>query len=1716
MNSKGANVIFTSIMIILLSVAAMIIIVGFVVPFFNSLREEMKFNQNKENLLLINKEFVELKSNDINTFKNLNLNVVSEIIFDAETNTVYIKQKISNNSFNNFKDTNIGNLSIEKANGLMTFTLYLDGVVTLEKSTVVNGNNTLRLTIKDIVNNIPIISITQYHGQVYLTIDPKISAFISSLEITINSTPEANIYYTLDGSEPTQSSTLYTGPFTIYDSRTIKARGYANGYTDSAIISRSYSAIPLLNFNLFTITPNSYAFTKELVVHAQVDPDANIYYTLDGSDPTESSTLYVGPITITEDNTTLKLRAFKYAYNPSEIITKTFYEIAGLQFYNKYDTNLTTDLSENNIKVIESTVDFDEDGAHFQNDLNNYIYIENDWNNSNPHLNLGTDNFTFEAFLKGNYKGQIYGQRGFIGGVNLYVDSNSHLTLKLSGSDQFILLAGAASDENYIYVTTIGSHNIQKRRKDNWKLVATAGGPRQGYSPISFNYPYNLAVDESFVYVSDQSNHRIVKLNISDLSFHSMLSNGAGTGSNQLNRPYGIAVDDQYIYVVEYGNHRVKKLKKDNFALVATLGGPSAGSGDMQFYNPRGIAVDDQYIYVTEEYYHRIKKYNKTDFTFVSKACGPTYGTGNEQMRSPRDITVDDSYIYITEYNNNRVMIRNKDHDMTFAAIIYSTGSLGDDTYFYNPQGITNDENYLYVLNYSDNRIIKINKSDYSPVDVFGGNKPLPENIYVPQGMVNDGEHIYYVDYSLNRAVKRRLSDFAVVGIIGGPYYGSANDKLSLPYDLAVDDNYLYITNNGNSQIRKFNKTDLSWEYTYAPGSAVLGGPRGIAIDGNDLYVLAVSGSRHTLNKIDISSTPWTVTASIGGVAGTGDDEFSYPTSVAVDDTYVYVADYYNHRVKKHLKSDLSFVSQLGVTGFATRIPKFLYNPTSVIYDNNYLYIANNGTYSVLKYDTNFNYISSIGFNSGYTISEFLYVSGLTIHDNYLYVADSTTGIITRRNLNEFDANISTAGSGTDHNFFYNPYSADCDENYCYVVDYTIHRLQVVDRKTKKIVKYLGGIENYGTSTYTDGRRSNFFSYPGYVLLDGDYIYVADRSNHRIAKYNKSDLSYITQFGTVAGSTTSTLNSPRQIAIYDNNLYIADYTNNRIMIIDKTDMSYIASFGTTGTGDNQFSGIHGVAVDEDYIYTVEYSNNRIKKINKHTFEYVSQIGSYGSGDDQFNRPAQLTLDENYIYIADYGNHRIKKHLKSDLSFVAKAGSYGIEDDQFYNPGDVKYKDENTLLVTDLGNSRLEIYNPSDLSYVKKIDLSTYNNDGLFFPSYIAGDENYIYITDNYNHRVIKKNKSDLSTVAFVGGPLAGSRDDQFRFPHGIAIDENYIYINDYSNCRIVKRNKSDLSYVSKLANGCSAGDSQIYYGTGIAVDDDYVYVSENTYHRIKKFTKDDFTFVTSIGGPNAGNGDDQFNNPRGITVDDNYIYVADSSNHRIHKRNKQDFTLVKMYGLGVTGVESTDTFYSPNGVTIHNGLLYVTEYANSRIKVFDTNFNFKYKFGRRGWEPDMFYRPTDIAVDDDYIYVVDYSNHRIVKRSMSDLNNIRDVSKTGYFGIQGYIGKTMTSVGTITEDSQIALVRNDDDFCMYINGELDSCESFYLYPTSLTYSEPNVHYDTSATSTSYILSENQNYYPHVIGNAGLPFPGDGHIKYVRFFDTNLSGADINALYHSYK
>ena len=104
--------------------------------------------------------------------------------------------------------------------------------------------------------------------------------------VTISAGEGTSIYYTIDGTTPTNSSTLYTVPFVLNSDATIKAVAYS-GNLHSEVISFDYTP----NYsNKPSITQNGATIT--------ITGSGTIYYTTNGSDPDTGSTLYDGPFTL--------------------------------------------------------------------------------------------------------------------------------------------------------------------------------------------------------------------------------------------------------------------------------------------------------------------------------------------------------------------------------------------------------------------------------------------------------------------------------------------------------------------------------------------------------------------------------------------------------------------------------------------------------------------------------------------------------------------------------------------------------------------------------------------------------------------------------------------------------------------------------------------------------------------------------------------------------------------------------------------------------------------------------------------------------------------------------------------------------------------------------------------------------------------------------------------------------------------------------------------------------------------------------------------------------------------------------------------------------------------------------------------------------------------------------------------------------------------------
>ena len=137
-------------------------------------------------------------------------------------------------------------------------------------------------------------------------------------------TDDAEIRYTLDGREPTEESDLYTEPFTIDDTTTIKAKAFKTDWFDSETATTTFTR-EWYTAETPVIEPTEAEFanvSQEVSIACATD-GAAIYYTTDGSDPAENGLEYKRPFTIYK-SCIVKAIAKKYDWKDSAETTATF------------------------------------------------------------------------------------------------------------------------------------------------------------------------------------------------------------------------------------------------------------------------------------------------------------------------------------------------------------------------------------------------------------------------------------------------------------------------------------------------------------------------------------------------------------------------------------------------------------------------------------------------------------------------------------------------------------------------------------------------------------------------------------------------------------------------------------------------------------------------------------------------------------------------------------------------------------------------------------------------------------------------------------------------------------------------------------------------------------------------------------------------------------------------------------------------------------------------------------------------------------------------------------------------------------------------------------------------------------------------------------------------------------------------------------------------
>jgi len=157
------------------------------------------------------------------------------------------------------------------------------------------------------------------------TFSPAPGTYTNALPVSLSSlTPNATIYYTTDGSQPSHTSTVYSGPIQVIgNSLTVKAFASAANFSDSPIVTGSYIIQPPPVAQP-VISPAAGTYTSSQMI--SITPPASgaqIYYTIDGSTPTLASRLYTGPFIIIGSET-VNAVAFVSGVGQSSVATAAY------------------------------------------------------------------------------------------------------------------------------------------------------------------------------------------------------------------------------------------------------------------------------------------------------------------------------------------------------------------------------------------------------------------------------------------------------------------------------------------------------------------------------------------------------------------------------------------------------------------------------------------------------------------------------------------------------------------------------------------------------------------------------------------------------------------------------------------------------------------------------------------------------------------------------------------------------------------------------------------------------------------------------------------------------------------------------------------------------------------------------------------------------------------------------------------------------------------------------------------------------------------------------------------------------------------------------------------------------------------------------------------------------------------------------------------------
>ncbi|MBM3943574.1 MAG: hypothetical protein FJ316_11795 [SAR202 cluster bacterium] len=255
------------------------------------------------------------------------------------------------------------------------------------------------------------------------------------------------------------------------------------------------------------------------------------------------------------------------------------------------------------------------------------------------------------------------------------------------------------------------------------------------------------------------------------------------------------------------------------------------------------------------------------------------------------------------------------------------------------------------------------------------------------------------------------------------------------------------------------------------------------------------------------------------GAKGEGDEEFTWPNSVAVDKSgNVYVSDEWLNRVTI-FSPEGKFVGKWGVKGNKNGQWE---RPAGMVFDaDNNMLVCDSLNHRIQKFTKDGEYISKFGkFGAGH--GEFNMPWGICLdRQSNVYVADWRNDRIQKFSP-EGKFMMAVGGTGSGDGQFNRPADVAVDaDGYIYATDWRNDRVQVFDPQGRYVTKFLGDCPGY-SKWAVDRMASNpenmkeqrdlvknftpervFYQPTGIVVDDQNRIIVTDTGRHRLQIYQK-------------------------------------------------------------------------------------------------------------------------------------------------------------------------------------------------------------------------------------------------------------------------------------------------------------------------------------------------------------------------------------------------------------------------------------------------------------------------------------------------------------------------------------------------------------------------------------------------------------------------------------